>query len=1766
MPEIKNTFIQSKMNKDMDGRIIPNGQYRDGQNVQISRSEGDDVGALETVLGNGLLTTFGLTDANITCIGKLFDDSRDTIYVFLTNYTDSSATQLANSTTSIAGVKCYIASYNMSTNTPTILVEGNFLNFSKTHLILGVNIIEDLLFWTDNRNQPRKINVTNPAGYYYNEDQISVAKYYPYEAPLLLDIPQGLFPNPNNPVYESSMRDVSSKYLPIHTNAKIQTIDTLNNEIFVEGCKWNIKPQTPGGFQFDGNLVTKTGGKGSLTEKTGITVTVCDIFQATNRTKLRFTGSILSKLEVGEILNFQFLNPEYDSAWGGDSEYLKERFVRFSYRFKFDDGEYSLSAPFTQIAFVPEQDGYFIGDKVVTSDAEGNAIEQTLVGQESEAFDTTIVNFMENKITDININLMSPTKGNGAGRYLWSDLRDELKVIAVDILYKEADSNKVTILDTIELGGFNDNQTEVLSYNYQSRKPWKTLSPAQTTRVQDVVPVRALAQESAGNRIMYGNFIDKHTSPVSLNYTLQIGEKPPIPDWQNAQLRFDETQYVRKEYQNHTLKQNRSYQVGIVLSDRYGRQSNVILSSVIVDSISSEKKGSTIYHSFKNVEDQIITDKYETGGPNTWPGDMLRITFENTIPTAKLNNGYPGVYSVNDGTLDEVLVNYTNSDPLPNCGTPSFVTLLGPTTLSGSQPSATMIFKVNSSGELYDISITNSTNDWTNGMSFEVDWTNGASGCPSLLGKIIKGVVKTPLDNPLGWYSYKAVIKQTEQEYYNVYLPTALAGYPADQNPDNLTPVTFTQQVNTTPGPPPNMNQQVNENEATYGKTPHLVYPVGEDESTSHLVLFSDNINKIPKDLQEVGPVQEEFRSSAILFPRVNTFLLKDLIGDYSYSSSQYLPPIKGDRVISISNMTRLGLGEIITNPEQPIIPNLFYKGETDPFIARVSTERKLGISKNFPNSISNEFDPPSQTAGFDPATISVPRDTKYAFGPTLTVCETKPVESLLDIFWESTTSGLISTLNTNILESDNTIPIGISNPDITWSEKDNYGTIISADFQALGFGQTPLGASVNITLDSVISLAGTPRTSSFTLNPLGNGKYNISIAPYSSQNSNFICSGNALENVFTFSFTVTSTNTSNIITVEVEGEVFNRAPNERQFWRRDRIKEAVCSRAYQYTLSEPDGGGTYDEQEDLIINSALMGLKAAEGGQKMGLALYSKSEAQAPVGGKNSQPFRNFPYTAEETFVNAAVNYGRISSSNDQWTTSAVGRGAIPTDLGKRSEWEGQYNFFSTWPVGGYIGSYTTPDTLQVTNNANAEGTLQNNYYSPDPISNIDPDIRITRSGVTNYGHKLWTNTGTQIAQFDNLLVCNGLSENWTGYKFEDPKILAGDFDYFWGDAFDGKFIAANGTWESLQDPPSPEVPFPGPGEGLELAFDIVRMYQVSMMIPFPEMTLTEFAQATNENSYLSGKREYLLAQTAQEIIFGGPQDSFKGGQFTFPLTPAQFPTNSYGNDINVREAVCRFQNTVIDDLPTGPIYWDFDPTGAQLNPSLGGEELIGQKYNKYLDPNPPTAQLAGGYPHHYWPDINQRLQNDPRFADFRASGDIADAPAWMKLQNGANTFYQWNKEFAINQKEIKSYSSGNDFEFFLHYWKPSTTNPKNAAGCRYYINGLGSINGVDGLGPDRANNNLRFWVDQPTGQLSTDPNYAYIHAGNPSLSSNAWTSAVTSAIGNGMPGGRYVVTIRARDKNGGSTAGEWEWDVPIVLPWWKTRANKTWSCTLDD
>ena len=73
MAQAKHTFVESKMNKDLDDRLLSGGQYRNAVNIAVSKSEDSDVGALENVLGNRkisyLFPSNVVPPANITIIG-----------------------------------------------------------------------------------------------------------------------------------------------------------------------------------------------------------------------------------------------------------------------------------------------------------------------------------------------------------------------------------------------------------------------------------------------------------------------------------------------------------------------------------------------------------------------------------------------------------------------------------------------------------------------------------------------------------------------------------------------------------------------------------------------------------------------------------------------------------------------------------------------------------------------------------------------------------------------------------------------------------------------------------------------------------------------------------------------------------------------------------------------------------------------------------------------------------------------------------------------------------------------------------------------------------------------------------------------------------------------------------------------------------------------------------------------------------------------------------------------------------------------------------------------------------------------------------------------------------------------------------------------------------------------------------------------------------------------------------------------------------------
>ena len=877
MAEIKNSFLSSKMNQDIDDRLMPNNEYRYALNLEVNRSEASDVGTLQNILGNSLAVDFNdvVGTTGLECIGFCVDETNNNIYVFLTNNIGTGYNTTAQN---------YIYVYNNQqlvspSLNPILLASGPFLNFSTQNPIYGVNLIENLLFWTDNRNQPRKINVNkaaNNSNYYWREEQISVAK--------------------PNPLYSPELFKVSDFTRPLTASATVGTVTGSGPYTAT------ITPVAPflSSLLAVGDIVYATAGTSSFTrgKVTTITTSGLNITSFVISSATIFTSGSISSLYINQYETTMYdrvspdlpdgtANPYYINNWAGDPAYLEGRYVRFSYRYKFEDSEYSIMAPFTQIAYIPKQDGFFMYN---ASSPE--------VDDEESAYRSTIVGFMQNKVNDILLQIILPCPAN--------ELYSTYKIVEIEILYKEADDIVVAAVDAIPTipitlapgQSYFWNTTEtVYSYDYPSKKPFKTLPSRDVIRVNDIVPVKALSQEIVGNRVVYGNYQDKYTYPKYLDYNAGVSERFPFG--------FDANEGTSVvEYPNHSVKQNRNYQIGVVLGDKFGRESGVILSDQL-SSTNSAFGASSLYSPYAGVGEII---------PYSWFGNSLKVLFNQQIQPAAPDplTGWPGLY---------------------------------------------------------------------NGDESSVDY------------------------NPLGWYSYKIVVKQTEQDYYNVYLPGVMAAYP-----DNAT--------------------------LELGKT-------------SHTVLLNDNINKVPRDLSEVGPAQRQFRSSVILFPRVNNNTL-------IYSNEQFYPGNEYAFVSTIATNNSLFYPDGVSPTTPPAGFLNFYQIDSDPYIARMSTPEELGVVTTSPNNVIN-----------------------------LAVYETRPVESKLDIYWETSTSGLISELNIAIQEGSDSSIDSVSGWDFELSEADGPGTAVTTPIvfkDILGAEITP----TSVVLQSVFTRTGADVSNKFFIEQVG--------------------------------------------------------------------------------------------------------------------------------------------------------------------------------------------------------------------------------------------------------------------------------------------------------------------------------------------------------------------------------------------------------------------------------------------------------------------------------------------------------------------------------------------------------------------------------------------------------------------------------------------------------------------------------------------------------
>ncbi len=73
MANIQRNFIAGRMNKSLDERLIPNGEYIDALNVRLGSTEGSEVGSVENTKGNTILSTLSFDSIELSnsarCIG-----------------------------------------------------------------------------------------------------------------------------------------------------------------------------------------------------------------------------------------------------------------------------------------------------------------------------------------------------------------------------------------------------------------------------------------------------------------------------------------------------------------------------------------------------------------------------------------------------------------------------------------------------------------------------------------------------------------------------------------------------------------------------------------------------------------------------------------------------------------------------------------------------------------------------------------------------------------------------------------------------------------------------------------------------------------------------------------------------------------------------------------------------------------------------------------------------------------------------------------------------------------------------------------------------------------------------------------------------------------------------------------------------------------------------------------------------------------------------------------------------------------------------------------------------------------------------------------------------------------------------------------------------------------------------------------------------------------------------------------------------------------
>jgi hypothetical protein len=620
MPELKRNFTQGRMNKDLDERLVPNGEYRDALNIEVNTSEGSNAGTVQSLKGNTLLNTdqIGSTDLDFltadshlfskdaVCVGSIADKAKNKIYYFVTDphrnydaswetgdyalndtyvhaeqdssgnvdvkhkiysdyiieYNESSDnakyvfvehvkvnTKLSNDQHAkgdhlhvsnlglpgdirpigiqvgmevyIKGVKTSVIKIEEDTDSGyngwriytehdandlgySILgtaVAGTSVQFKLPHekralafnhfasknpgeVITGINIIDDLLFWTDNLTEPKKININRcKYGSTYgphtdnDNDLVNAAAQYHKNGtrkyPTLL-IVNGQIPDNATNARLASLDDYASainypffsyKHATVIKNAPTSSLDMIMSNT----TKADIQPKdgnivveqdvqlpfddpnvSSSSFFFDEAGARLTNGQttpsltfaqsldweeGDVVEFypeddeagfDGSSLVTAIVDSKTAGSTFTFEIQAISTKIIKPLVNFRVRLQQKDPLF-------EFKFPRFAYRWRYEDGEYSAFSPFSEVAFIPDRFDYH------------------------------------------------PRKGHNLGmtnnlRYLllygFKPITTPLDVVEIDILYKESNSPNIYTVETIKSPSSKTVGNRLKTVDYKGDEGW----------------------------------------------------------------------------------------------------------------------------------------------------------------------------------------------------------------------------------------------------------------------------------------------------------------------------------------------------------------------------------------------------------------------------------------------------------------------------------------------------------------------------------------------------------------------------------------------------------------------------------------------------------------------------------------------------------------------------------------------------------------------------------------------------------------------------------------------------------------------------------------------------------------------------------------------------------------------------------------------------------------------------------------------------------------------------------------------------------------------------------------------------------------------------------------------------------------------------------------------------------------------------------------------------------------------------------------------